>query len=373
MKQELRFEALHGMRGICALLIACSHFSAPYLGDQWGLFRNAFLFTDLFFGLSGFILLSVYQGRLTTLRQYRSFVGKRLRRILPVHLLTAVLIVMMPAVAWGLQYLTTFLILDAEPGAMPPLFWDRYAFLVHLFLLQGAGLLPGLVYNFPAWSLGAILYCSLLMGGILFFTRWLRVTLFITLGVVSVWVMLTRAPHYLGSTWDYGMFRAVAGFFTGALVAEVRSHFRTLSPAGKYWLPLWQTLALMLLVAVIVSVQVDTWQTLLLLPALALFLWLFSYDESDYARALQLPVFRWLSDRAYSVFMTHALLLFLGAEVHRCGILSGLSPFTLQVSGTLTLALYLLLLLIISDWTWRHVECRFNGKPALVAEIKEKG
>ncbi|WP_157940630.1 hypothetical protein [Escherichia coli] len=76
MKETHRFDTLDGMRGICALLIACSHFPAPFLGDQWVLFRHAFVFTNLFFGLSGFILLSVYRERLTTFRHYLLFSGK---------------------------------------------------------------------------------------------------------------------------------------------------------------------------------------------------------------------------------------------------------------------------------------------------------
>ena len=168
------------------------------------------------------------------------------------------------------------------------------------------------------------------------------------------------------SSQDYGVFRALSCFFLGVLAAEIRCHYSVLSPNILRWLPFLQTLMLMAVLAFMTVVKSDTWQTFLLLPMLTLFLFVFSYDSGDYSRALKLPVFRWLSERAYAIFMNQALLLFLGAEVQRCSELLGLSPFNTRVGGTLTLVLYLFLLLLISDWTWRYVECRFNKKRSAI-------
>ncbi|HAO0315475.1 TPA: acyltransferase [Escherichia coli] len=367
MKETHWFHTLDGMRGICALLIACSHFPAPFLGDQWVLFRHAFVFTNVFFGLSGFILLSVNRERLTTFRHYLLFSWKRIKRLLPVHLVTTLfIIIIVPVVSWGLQWLTTKFILGETPGGMPALPWDSYAFLVHLFLLQGEGLSPVLVYNFPTWSLGAILYCSLLMGSILVFAGRLRIILFTLICSVSVYILIKYAPHYMSSSQDYGIFRALSCFFLGVLAAEIRCHYCVLPSKVLRWLPLLQTLMLIVVLAFMTVVKADTWQTFLLLPVLTLFLFVFSYDGGDYTLALKLPVFRWLSERAYSVFMNQALLLFLGAEYQRCSEILGLSPFNTRVGGTLTLMLYLFLLLLVSDWTWRHIECRFNKKRSSV-------
>ncbi|ECC3213536.1 acyltransferase [Salmonella enterica subsp. diarizonae] len=362
MTRTLRFETLNGLRGICALLIACSHFPAAFLGDQWVLFRHAFVFTNLFFGLSGFILLAVYRERLRTPRHLADFSRKRVKRLVPVHLITTLLILLVPFAAWLLQSLIDSLMPGRSPGGLPALPLDVRSLLVHVFLLQGFGLLPQLVYNFPAWSLGAIFYCSLLLGGLLCFTRRIRIVMYGVICLGAVVVLLRDAPHYLTSSWDYGIFRALSCFFLGALAAEVRCHYRTLSPRLAHWLPLLQTLTLMLVLLLATAVQTDSLMTFALLPALTLFLWVFSYDGTDYARALQLPVFRWLSERAYSIFMNQALLLFLGAEMQRSSALLALSPFSSRVAGTFALALYLVLLLLLSDWTWRNIEQRFNGR-----------
>ncbi|WP_370605032.1 acyltransferase family protein [Citrobacter braakii] len=362
MIRTLQFETLNGLRGICALLIACSHFPAAFLGDQWVLFRNAFVFTNLLFGLSGFVLLNAYQEKIGTPIQLAHFIWYRARRLFPVHLFTTLLILAVPIVSWLLESLVNLLIPGLSPGGLPVQTLDMRSFLVHVFLLQGFGLLSQLAYNFPAWSLGAIFYCSLLLGLGLCFSRRVRIVAFSFVSLGAVFVLLRYAPHYLTSSLDYGIFRALSCFFLGALAAELRGHYQTLSPLLKHWMPLIQTLTLMLVLMLATAVRSDTLMTFVLLPSLTIFLWVFSYDGTDYSRALQRPVFRWLSARAYSIFMTQALLLFLGAEIQRISALLALSPLGSRVAGTVVLLLYLVLLLLLSNWTWLNIEQRFNPK-----------
>ena len=59
-----RFTALDGWRGICALLVALYHFHATSHVEQLGLVRNAYLFVDFFFVLSGFVITYAYADRL---------------------------------------------------------------------------------------------------------------------------------------------------------------------------------------------------------------------------------------------------------------------------------------------------------------------
>ncbi|ELC1719761.1 acyltransferase [Salmonella enterica] len=372
MIRTIRFETLNGMRGICALFIACSHFPAVFLGDQWVLFRNAFVFTNLFFGLSGFILLSAYHGKVGTLAQLAHFSWRRARRLFPMHLFTILLMQIVPIVSWLLYSLINLLILGISPGEFSVQTLDMRSYLVYAFLLQGFGLLPQLSYNFPTWSLGAIFFCSLLLGLGLCFSRWVRIVAFSFISLGAVFVLLRYAPHYLTSTMDYGIFRALSCFFLGALAAELRCHYQTFSPFLKHWLPLIQTLILMLVLMLATVVRPDTLMTFVLLPSLTLLLWVFSYDGTDYSRALQRPIFRWLSVRAYSIFMNHALLLFLGAEMQRSSVLLALTPLGSRVAGTVVLLLYLVLLLLLSNWTWLNIEQRFNSKKNLSGVKREK-
>jgi len=79
------FRVLDSWRGIAALLVAIFHlnvYSAIYPLD---FIRNAYLFVDFFFVLSGFVITHSYAGRLGTLEDLGSFAVKRLGRLWPLH------------------------------------------------------------------------------------------------------------------------------------------------------------------------------------------------------------------------------------------------------------------------------------------------
>src|SRR5258708_27828356 len=85
----MRFQALDGWRGIAALLVALYH--SPFYGHLYGvpLVRNAYLFVDLFFVLSGFVISHAYADRLADGKSVLVFLIRRFGRLWPLH--TAVL------------------------------------------------------------------------------------------------------------------------------------------------------------------------------------------------------------------------------------------------------------------------------------------
>src|SRR2546425_10965309 len=82
---EQRFIALESWRGIAACLVALFHLDAySHLYDV-PLLRNAWLFVDFFFVLSGFIIAANYQQRLLEGFGIGRFILLRLGRIYPLH------------------------------------------------------------------------------------------------------------------------------------------------------------------------------------------------------------------------------------------------------------------------------------------------
>ena len=82
-----RFENLDAIRGICALFVALFHFPANGLLASNALVRNAYLFVDYFFVLSGFVIAFSYGDRLCAGEiSLGRFIGLRLGRIYPLHL-----------------------------------------------------------------------------------------------------------------------------------------------------------------------------------------------------------------------------------------------------------------------------------------------
>ena len=82
----MRFTVLDSWRGISALLVAAFHL--PVLSHQFAipLLRNAFLFVDFFFVLSGFVITHAYDSKLATGRQGVSFMVRRFGRVWPLHM-----------------------------------------------------------------------------------------------------------------------------------------------------------------------------------------------------------------------------------------------------------------------------------------------
>ncbi len=84
--------ALTGIRGVAALLVATYHFSLPELSIDSMSFRllgRGYLYVDLFFILSGFVIVLNYGSKFAhgvDFAAYRSFLWKRIARVYPVYL-----------------------------------------------------------------------------------------------------------------------------------------------------------------------------------------------------------------------------------------------------------------------------------------------
>lgn len=146
-------KALTGLRFIAACWVLTAHFQ-PVLQTLWPsadmfqpLARDGNMGVDLFFILSGFILIYNYRQSFRTINseRYLQFLGLRLARIYPVHLFTLGLFV-------------AFVALDRLGGA--PSHHEEGVFTLagfvkHMFLVQSWGLGDSATWNQPAWSLSA--------------------------------------------------------------------------------------------------------------------------------------------------------------------------------------------------------------------------
>ncbi|MGZ7029869.1 MAG: acyltransferase family protein, partial [Terriglobales bacterium] len=80
---------LDALRFFAAMGIVVFHFKGHLpLGGAQASFTTLRLLVDLFFVISGFVITYVYSS-LSTFRQYRRFLVKRVARLWPLHLATA--------------------------------------------------------------------------------------------------------------------------------------------------------------------------------------------------------------------------------------------------------------------------------------------
>lgn len=76
-----RFEALDGLRGLCALAVLEFHLA---LAGGGGLFRHGYLAVDIFFLISGVVLAAAYDAKFAAGLTATDFLRARVRRLAPV-------------------------------------------------------------------------------------------------------------------------------------------------------------------------------------------------------------------------------------------------------------------------------------------------
>jgi peptidoglycan/LPS O-acetylase OafA/YrhL len=127
------------LRFVAAAAIVFHHASPAMFG---GFVPAIGLAVDCFFLISGFVIAHVYAHRVGTLAEYRSFIRRRIARLMPLHLLSLALVwaVMSAAIAFGFS-----------DGAG----YDRSVRCIAATALLIHPLCDATPLNFPSWSIGA--------------------------------------------------------------------------------------------------------------------------------------------------------------------------------------------------------------------------
>jgi peptidoglycan/LPS O-acetylase OafA/YrhL len=353
-----RFVSLDAMRGGLALLLVVFHFPTIFFGAELPFIRFSYIFTNLFFALSGFVLMAAYGDKLNTAGEYSSFVKRRLFRIYPLYAVTTVFVLLVPYVVHYVNQGLSYALTGSNYGGMPsfPINWSEVA--GDALLIQGLGTYDSLHLNFVAWSLSAEFYVALLFGAVMVVAHRFRIVLFALLALAGLYVMGTMSPTYGATTYDFGVFRCLASFFMGALAYELRARCN-LEDFMARWGTVVQTSVLMLTFGYEMVVGIGTSATLLAPAVFALWVFVFSFEGSEYSEVLQSKIAEWLSKRSYSLFINQACLLCIGEIAREWTLRFKLDAFTTSVVGTLALILCLGLLVLMSDWTYRNVEQRW--------------
>jgi peptidoglycan/LPS O-acetylase OafA/YrhL len=103
------------------------------------------LFVDLFFVISGFVIARVYEGKVGTLAGYGSFLQRRVARLLPLHLLTLAVMI----VVWS-AFSALGKAANHEPSYEVRCILETAVFL-HALIPCG----NGIVFHSATWSIGA--------------------------------------------------------------------------------------------------------------------------------------------------------------------------------------------------------------------------
>ncbi|MGG9963478.1 acyltransferase family protein [Ferruginibacter sp. SUN106] len=352
--------SLTPLRGIAALLVAVFHFQSYLLRfvtkDESMFIDKCYLMVDLFFIMSGFLIMHVYKEQFAekiTLKAFKKFVLARFARIYPLHFITLILLV-------GLFYFESL-----KPKGL----YDPGAIVSHIFLLHSFPLNREVTWNIPSWSISAEWWSYMLFPVLCLFLakRKVQAIAIIFLGIVATYyAVLYVVPrhdiydpaadklHDLNVNYDYGFLRSIAGFMTGMLlyllygVDRVRSFFNSDILCG---------VCMLLIIFALHKAIPD----IFLVPGFALLILTLTCNKGKITTGLNNKTLHFLGDISYSIYLIHFLfIIFIEMVAYKFGYRYHSELIFPFFKGAALCILYLLLLIVLSAVSYHIIEkpCR---------------
>jgi len=353
------------LRGVAALLVAIFHFEMAIArfvpATTTMFFEKSYLMVDLFFVMSGFIILHVYGndfGHAINKNSLRKFFVARFARIYPLHFFSLALLVLL---VWCF----------APAGTYPNAMEFPSAILPNFFLLQSFHVISIYSWNIPSWSISAEAAAYLLFPLLALFVARRRklavllLMLFIVASYLAIMFWLPRknplypsipVPHNINTTFDYGFLRGIAGFATGMLVYLL---YRAEKIKNIFSKDAFAFLALLLLITIMHFALNDGFSVI----AFALMVLCFACNHGNIHRICNNRIAQYLGLISYSIYLMQIFLQDPFSKGLRLPGVVGFGRGKQNIafgSGLVYCMLYLLLLVGISSLTYYFIEkpCR---------------
>jgi peptidoglycan/LPS O-acetylase OafA/YrhL len=358
-----RFHVLDGWRGICALLVALHHLRLNgYVYDVPAV-RNAYLFVDFFFVLSGFVISHAYATRVNSLNSVLIFIVRRFGRLWPLHMVVILAFVLVQLCIYFMTQVT-------HTSLNIELFEGDYALDVlpsHIALIHSLGLYESDTWNDPSWSISVEFYLYIVFAMFCFALPKHRSTVFLGLAFLSVLIIAVNVGR-IRVTFDLGFFRGLYGFSIGYVVYHVWKR----RPLNLRWPGVWE-LGAVAATFVFVSVCAGTPASLMGPLLFGIVVWVFAHEAGPVSSLLRRHSFIFLGAISYSVYMVHALVanvMYYGVrtldkitavdemtacDVNLLRVSEGLYCDAQYVMDGLMLV-YALAVLLTASFTYRYVE-----------------
>lgn len=297
MKPVQRFTTLDSFRGICALLVVFYHLHVVDAFIQLPFFRQDEVLLNFFFVLSGFVLAHTY-GMKPTL-SFSSFFISRVFRLYPLHLTMLAFFIVFETVRL-IAYKKGFNLNNVPfSGTFAP-----EEILPNLLLVQAwTTLTDTMSFNYPSWTISIEFYIYMLFGALCMFSMRNRFLLFAAISAVAFMLIFSKSEPLVERAM-LGLSCFFAGNVTYVLYLLIRDR-RALQP----WLVTVLECAMMAATYWIVMNDFEYRSPIGSLAFCVLVL-LFAFEGGWVSTFLKTRVFMLLGKLSYSIYMTHAAVLF---------------------------------------------------------------
>ena len=309
-KNPVNIYTLTPLRGIAAILVAVYHFNYSFIIDpphSYIFLNKCYLFVDLFFIMSGFIMMHVYHNKFSlqvNFESYKKFLLARFARIYPLHLFMLLLFVLL-------------IYLGGHGGRTNPIY-SPYAIFTNIFLLQSCGIHDTGTWNVPSWSISAEWWAYVIFPFVcfcIFRKKYLTITVML-ISILFIYLLIlfylprSDKPAYdpdLDVSFDYGYLRGIAGFCSGMLVyllfrlERIKYFFR------KDWVGLF------IFTLVIIGMEANV-NDMIFIPVFVLLILAFACNDGIICKVSQIKFLQFIGDISYSFYLIHALIILLGIQ-----------------------------------------------------------
>ena len=290
-----RFEALDAFRGICAISVVVFHMHLFGSITELGFFRGSSIFVEFFFVLSGFVLAHGYGFKINL--NFTTFMKARFFRLYPLHFFMFLVFIALE-VGKFLAYKYGGFVFNNEPFTNTSAFSEM---IPNLLLLQSwLPFAEHTSFNYPAWSISLefYMYAFLFLSIVLFKSN--KVIFWFVISSTALFLM------YLGSDILVAL-HGISCFFGGAFTYAMYKKLSHLKPSYI----LGSIVEAILLICIVMLIQSKVEYLTIIAPVLFfLTVLFFAFESGVFSKLLKVKPIQYMGKLSYSIYMTHAAILF---------------------------------------------------------------